>query len=43
MDDGGDPVKALQELSAARAAGKISDDEFYALREILLERSRGRR
>ena len=32
----GDPHKALQELSTQRAAGKISEDEFYAKREVLL-------
>jgi hypothetical protein len=38
VDDGGDPVKALQDLSTARAAGKLSEDEFYAKREVLLGR-----
>lgn len=38
VDDGGDPLKALQELGAARAAGKVSDDEFHAKREVLLSR-----
>ena len=43
VDDKGDPVKALQELAAARAAGKVSDDEFDAKREILLGRVRARK
>lgn len=42
VDDKGDPVKALQELAAARQAGKIKDDEFQAKREVLLERLKGR-
>src|SRR5207302_1652547 len=29
VDDGGDPVKALQDLAAERAARKISDDDFH--------------
>lgn len=43
VDDGVDPVKALQELGAKRAAGKISDDEFVAKREVLLEKLKNRR
>ncbi len=43
VDDKGDPVKALQDLAAARAAGKVSDDEFDEKREILLARVRNRR
>lgn len=38
VDDGGDPLRALQELGAARAAGKVSDEEFHAKREVLLGR-----
>lgn len=38
VDDKGDPVKALQDLAAARQAGKIGDEEFVAKREILLGR-----
>ena len=43
VDDGGDPVKALQDLGAKRASGKISEDEFVAKREVLLERLKSRR
>ncbi len=43
VDDQGDPVKALQELAAARAAGKVPEDEFVAKREVLLARVRSRR
>ena len=38
VDDGGDPVKALQELAAARSAGKVKEEEFQARREVLLAR-----
>ena len=38
VEDGGDPVKALQELAAARASGKVKEEEFQARREILLKR-----
>ena len=38
VDDKGDPVKALQDLAMARQTGKVSDDEFQAKREVLLER-----
>ncbi len=43
VDDKGDPVKALQDLAAARAAGKVSEDEFQEKREILLARVRARK
>lgn len=43
VDDKGDPLKALQDLSAARAAGKVSEDEFHEKREILLARVRGKK
>jgi hypothetical protein len=43
VDDKGDPVKALQDLAAQRAAGKVSEDDFLAKREILLERVRNRK
>lgn len=43
VDDKGDPVKALQDLAAQRAAGKVSEDEFDAKREILLARVRARK
>ncbi len=43
VDDKGDPVKALQELAAARSAGKVGEEEFQAKREILLERIKARK
>jgi hypothetical protein len=43
VDDKGDPVKALQELAAQRAAGKVSQEEFDAKREVLVQRVRGRK
>lgn len=38
VDDGGDPVKALQELKAAKDAGKVDAATFDAKRAVLLER-----
>ena len=43
VEDGGDPVKALQELAAKRANGKIGEDEFVAKREVLLEKLKSRK
>ena len=43
VDDKGDPVKALQELAQARAAGKVSEEEFEAKRDVLVKRARNRR
>lgn len=43
VDDKGDPVKALQELAAGRAAGKVSEEDFQAKREVLLARARARK
>lgn len=43
VDDGGDPVKALQDLKAAKDAGKIDAATYAQKRAVLLDRVGSRR
>lgn len=43
IDDGGDPVRALQELAEERKRGRVGVAEYDARRAALLERVRARR